>query len=191
MTKKEITLYAFLAEKLAEQNLEINENVFQALAAGVELEEGEPIESEETRSVYLKEDTDGKPSAKSIKWYNLMKISFEDIIGFILKQLQTFFTEDDRLKVFFSVLNLLHEFYPKLTYTFNEQDAGILLALFESGVKEFLPADVQALYQQRYNNALSDHQLSQSLNAFKELKVLRYLGENKYAVREKMIYERH
>ena len=190
MTKKESILYAFLSEKLNEQGHEIDDNVFRAIAAGVELEEGEPIESEETRSVYLSEDTDGKPSAKSIKWYNLMKISFEDIIGFILKQLDTFFTEDNRLKVIFSVLNLLHEFYPKLTYTFNEQDAGILLALYESGKKEFVPVDLQELYQHRFHKALSDNQLSQSLAAFKELKVVRYLGENKYAVRENMIYER-
>jgi len=191
MTKKEAILHAFFAENLSKQGMELDEDTFDALVSAITLEEGEPIESEETRSVYLKESTDGKPTAKSIKLYNLMKISYQDIIGFILKQSAVLFTEDNRLKAIFSVFNLLNEFYPKLSYNFNEQDAGILLAVYDSGKKEFLPAEIQALYQQRYGKPLTDIQLSRSFEAFKELKVLRYLGDGKYAIREKMIYERH
>ena len=191
MTKKETTLRAFIAEKLSEQGMEFDENVFKAIVSSVTLEEGDPIESEEIRSVYLKEATDGKPSAKSIKLYNLMKISYHDLTGFILKQSVIFLTEDNKTKAILSVFNLLHEFYPKLTYTFNEQDAGILLALYESGKNEFLSAEVPGLYQLRYGKPLTESQLSRSLDAFVELKVLRYLGDGKYAIRENMIYERH
>lgn len=191
MINKATVLRAFIAEKLAEQGLEAEDNMLNALAEIVTLEEGQSLESEEVRSIYLSEATDGKPSAKSIKLYNLMRISYHDLIGFLLKESAILFTEDDRLKAVFSVFNLLHEFYPKLTYTFNEQDAGILLALYESGKKEFPAAEIPGLYRQRYRKTLPETQLTRSLDAFVSLKVLRYLGEGKYAVREKMVYERH
>jgi len=191
MIKKEAILRAYVEEKLSDLGMDFDEEVFNALVKAVTLEEGEPIESEEIRSVYLQEGSDGKPTAKSIKFYNLMKISYHDLLGFLLKESTIFFTEDSRLKAMFSIFNLLHEFYPKLSYTFNEQDAGILLSLYDSGKKEFLSEEVPALYQTRYGKSLSDVQLSRTLDTLVEIKVLRYLGEGKYTIREKMIYERN
>ena len=191
MTTKETILRAFITEKLSEHGLEADEIVLKALAATVTLEEGEPLESEEERAVSVSEDTDGKPSAKSIKLYNLMKISYYDLIGFGIKEYAILLTEDIRIKAVFSVFMLLHEFYPKLTYSFNEQDAGILLALYESDKKEFMSAEVSAMYQQRFNKPLTEDQLKRSLGAFVDLQVLRRLGEGKYAVREKITYERY
>lgn len=191
MIKKTDVLRAFVTEKLAEQGLEVDDSILSALEGIVALEEGQPLESDEVRSIYLSEATDGKPSAKSIKLYNLMRVSYHDLTGFLLKESTILLTEDNRTKIVLSILNLLHEFYPKLNFTFNEQDAGILLALNETGKKEFSAEEIPGLYSQRNGKNLTADQLKRSLDAFVALKVLRYLGEGKYAVREKMIYERH
>ncbi len=191
MVNKAAVLRAFVAEKLAEQGLVGDDNIFNALESVITLEEGQPLESEEVRSIYLSEATDGKLSAKSIKLYNLMRVSYHDLIGFLLKESTILLTEDNSVKVVLSIFNLLHEFYPKLTYTFNEQDAGILLALYESDKKEFSAVDIPDLYSRRNGKNLTADQLKNSLDAFIALKVLRFLGEGKYALREKMIYERH
>lgn len=191
MVNKAAVLRAFVAEKLTEQGLVGDDNIFNALESVITLEEGQPLESEEVRSIYLSEATDGKLSAKSIKLYNLMRVSYHDLIGFLLKESTILLTEDNSVKVVLSIFNLLHEFYPKLTYTFNEQDAGILLALYESDKKEFSAVDIPDLYSRRNGKNLTADQLKNSLDAFIALKVLRFLGEGKYALREKMIYERH
>jgi hypothetical protein len=191
MQEDKIILKAFLAEQFQAHGLEINDAILKAITSTVQIEEGEPDESQETRSVKITEDTDGKLAAQSFKFYNIIKMSYHDLVGFLLKESGIYFMEDDKVKIFFSILFLLHDFSPKLTYKFNETDAKILLAIYENDRKEFSVADVQAAYQQHFAQALSEEQASRSLNHFKDLKVVEYLGAGKYLPREKMTYERN
>ena len=75
MNLQEAALKSFVLEKYPE----IEESVIRVIVATVSLEEGEPNEAEETRVITIKEDTDGKTTADSIKLYNLMKVSYHDL----------------------------------------------------------------------------------------------------------------
>ena len=191
MRQEQLVLRAYLREKLSEQGLEADETILNAITARIALEEGEPDESKETRAITITEDTDGTIAAKSIKLYNLMRVSLHDLFGFLLKETTIVFTEDNRLKLILSLLNLLHEFYPKLTYKFNQQDAKILLSIYALGKREFSIAEIAEAHQQKHDAAITEEQLKRSLQFFKDLYVLRYLGDGQYLLREKMTYERN
>jgi hypothetical protein len=186
MKKKEEALREFVTELFPDPD----ENVIRTIAAVTELERGETNESQETRKIKITEDTDGKITAKSIKMYNLIKVSFHDLIGFLGKGAAIPFLEDTRVKIIFALFTLLHDFFPKLTYEFNEQDAKLLLGIFELRRNEFTAKDI-AESCQRFAPALTEDQINRSLGYFKKLKVLKQLAGGRYVVREKMIYERN
>ena len=191
MKKKEVVLRTFITEKLAERNLEADESILEAFGSSVRLEEGTPDETEEIRAIKIKEDTDGKVTAKSIKLYNLMKVSYYDLFGFLIKEAAIPFVEETRAKIIFALLILLHEFYPKMAHTFNEQDARLLLLIQELGKKEFKADELSEAYQQHFDQAITTAKVSRSLNYFTDLKVLKYLNDDKYIAEEKMTYERN
>ncbi|MBK8879388.1 MAG: hypothetical protein IPN74_12805 [Haliscomenobacter sp.] len=192
MKAPEAILRAFVAEKLHDDaSLQPDEAVLRVLNAVVALEPGASREAEEVRSIEIVEDTDGTYAAKSIKLFNLMKVSQHDLMGFLLKETTVFLTEDNRLKIVLSLLNLLYEFFPKLTYAFNEQDAKILFAVYSVGTSAFHPSEVAAAYLKRFGQPLPDAQLTRSLAFFKDLFVVKYLGDGKYLLRENITYERH
>jgi hypothetical protein len=190
MKKEREVLRKFVTELFPDAD----ENVLRTIAAVTELERGEGNESKETRKITIKEDTDGKITAKSIKMYNLIKVSFHDLIGFLGKGAAIPFLEDTRVKIIFALFTLLHDFYPKLTCEFNEQDAKLLLGildLVELGRNEFTAKDIAESCRQRFAPALTEDQINRSLGYFKKLKVLKQLAGGRYVVREKMIYERN
>lgn len=190
MRQEEAALRAFLREKLAENNLEADEKALDVVAAVTKLEEGEPDEEKETRYIPIREGTDGKVTAESIKWYNLMKISFHDLSGFLIKETAILFSQDARIQVFLSLLNLLHEFYPKLTYQFNETDARILLAIHNLGNEKFMIPELLDSYMQYFGKPLPASQAERSLNFFEQMKVLTNSEDGSYSKREEMYYER-
>lgn len=191
MQEEKIVLRAYLSEQWKQQGWTLHDDALKALLGAVQIEVGESDESKETRAIKITEDTDGKLAAESFKFFNLMKMSFHDLSGLLLKESSVYFMEDDKVKIIFSLLFLFHEFYPKLSYKFNETDAKILLAIYENGRQEFTLNDLQTAYHKRFDTALSQEQATRSLNYFKELRVLKYLGEGKYFLREKMTYERN
>lgn len=191
MRREEAALRAFLREKLAEAGLDGDEKAIDAIVAVARLEEGEPDEEKETRYIPIREDSDGKATAESIKFYNLMKVSFHDLSGFLLKETAILFSQDTRIQVFLSLLNLLHEFYPKLAYKFNDTDAGILLAIYNLGKEKFTVPELLDSYIQHFGKPLPVSQAERSLSFFESMKVLGSSEDGSYTMREKMIYERH
>ena len=176
---------------LESRSADIDDTVFQVLDAVVTLEQGEGDEAAETPALRIKEDTDGSRSATSWKLYNVMRVSYHDLIGFLLKESTILLTENTRIKVIMSLLNLIFEFVPKLTYTFNEQDAQILFSIWRLGSKEVTAEEVAAAHERYCGQAIDPERVERSLRFFHKLHVLRYLGDGVYQVRERMIYERN
>ena len=169
----------------------IDDTVFQVLDAVVTLEQGEGDEAEESRALRIKEDTDGSLSASSWKLYNLMRVSYHDVIGFLLKESTILLTEDTRINVIMSLLNLVFEFVPNLTYSFNEQDAQILFSIWKLGSNEVTAEEVVTAHKRYCGQAIDPKRVERSLRFFHNLHVLHYLGDGVYKVRERMIYERN
>lgn len=190
MKKKEQILRAFAMEKLEAQGWESNENILDAIISFVRLEEGTPSIQQETRTATVTEDTDGKLTAKSIKLYNIVKVKNYDLLGFAIKQNAALLTEDDRLKVFFTILNLLHEFYSKLTYPFNEQDAKILLLIYLEKGKHFDLAKIVSAYNKKFEPTLAEEKILNSLQHFVKMKVIEVNKEGMYHAVETIIHER-
>ena len=104
-------------------------------------------------------------------------MSFHDLIGLLIKG-AAIPLEDSRVKIVLALLALFHEFYSKLTYEFNEQDAKLLLGIFELGKKEFTAKDIAESCGQRFALTLTEDRVSRSLEYFKDLKVLKQLSYN-------------
>lgn len=192
MKKNELVLRAFVREKLkSNYGIEADETVLRAILAVVTLEEGNAIESEEVRSIKITEDIDGKITAKSTKLYNLMKMSNYDLTKLLIGEYAMIFTAENKLEFMFAAVLLIIEFGPKIHIEFTDRDPKILLTIYELGQQEFFVADIIAAFQARFNQPLTEEKAKQSLSYFQELKVLKYLGEGKYKIREIMVYERN
>lgn len=191
MTKAVSTLHSFLSEKLAARGFEPDEETLRALSSAIVIEEGEPDESEETRTVHLKEGTDGKKGAESVKWYNMMRISYQDLINLIFKALKNTLVEDAALKLIFGAVDVILEFYPKLTISFNEQDAKLLWLMYGLNQKQVTVDELAQAWRSQYNDALPADQPKRSLDSFHELRIVRAEGNSTYTIREKHVYERN
>ena len=187
MNSQEKIIAAYMAEKLNEND----ENIAKVLSSIMTLESGDSNEDEETRSIELKEDPDGQVTAKSFKLYNIMKISNYDLGKFLLEEIGIASFEETKLKITFGLLKLIYEFYPKLTYDFNDTDAKILLIIFQLKKKSITPPEVYDLYLQNFTPSVSTDQIQRSLDFFKEMRVIKYLGNGLYEVRERITYERN
>jgi hypothetical protein len=188
-TQKEI-IAAFVVEKIHDVDAETANQIVRALNASVTLEQGNSNEDDETRSISLKEDTDGKITAKSMKLFNLMKISYYDLFGFLSKEVAIGFTEDSRVKIIVSLFNLFYDFYPKFAYTFNETDAKVLLAIWQLNKKSFSAEEVLEEYAKNHTPSVASAQIARSLTFFKDMRVVKDLGKGQYEVKEKITYER-
>lgn len=191
MINQEQTIKAFVAENAQGMDADTQQYIARALNAAVTLERGNSNEAEETRSVSLKEDTDGKVTAKSLKLFNLMKVSYYDLFGFLAEEIIIALTEDSRTKIITSLFKLFYSFYPKLTYTFNDTDAKILMAIWQMNKQKWTADEVLDAYTQKNTPSVSTEQIQRSLNFLNELRVVKYLGKGVYEQREKVTYERH
>ena len=90
-----------------------------------------------------------------------------------------------------SLLNLVYEFWPKLNYAFNDQDAKILLNIWQQDGKEVTAAEIAGVYRQSFGQDIDADRVARSLKFFYKLKVLKYKGDGKYQARENMTYERN
>lgn len=190
VNQKEI-IAAFVSEKMQGIDSEINEKIVRALNAAITLEKGDSNEAEETRSITLKEDTDGKITAKSMKLFNLMKVSYYDLFGFLSKEIAIGLTEDSRVKILISLFNLFYDFYPKFSYAFNETDAKVLMVIWQLNKKGFTAEEVLEEYTKNHTPSVSTAQIQRSLIFFKDMRVIKDLGKGQYEVKEKITYERN
>ena len=192
MENNELTLREFITTSLAADASDAadDNDVFRAVNAVAFLQEGESNEADQSRTVTISEDSDGRVTAKSIKLYNIVTISFHDLSGFFLKGLFISFAETTKQKIVFGLLALVHEFYPKLSHAFNEQDSRVLLVMLELGNREFTLDEVAHAHRQRFGEELPRERLNRTRDGLEKYKILRYKGAGKYIVREKMTYER-
>lgn len=186
MRQEELVLREFVHELFPGKD----DTVLQVLDKIVSLEKGDPKEDEETRKVTITEDKDSTVTAKSIKPYNLMRMSFHDLTGLLLRGTALPLFEDTKLKIAYGVLSLIHEFYPKISYSFNEQDSRLLLVILELGRSEFTQIELAEADRARYGEEIDEEKIHRSLNVLEQIKVIKDIGEGKFVVREKMIYER-
>lgn len=187
MNKKEEIIKALFAEKFGETD----EIVAQTISKIINLEIGNSNEDDETRSIDIVEDSDGKITAKSFKLYNIMKVSNYDLGKLLIEETTLALVEDTRLKITLGLIKMLYEFYPKLTYAFNDTDAKILLTIYQLQKKSITPPEVYDTYLQNFTTSVSTAQIERSLNFLKDMRVLKYLGNGNFEVREKMTYERN
>lgn len=167
-----------------------NEQIVEVLNAITTLERGDSDERQETRKVKITEGTNGEVTAKSIKLYNLMEMSFHDLSGLLLRGAALSLFEDTKAKIAYGVLMLIHEFYPMVSYEFGERDSKLLLVILEHGQSEFQMLELQEAFQKRFREEIGDKGLQKSLEVFVKLKVLKFRGNGKYMLREKMVYQR-
>ena len=169
---------------------EADEQLLRALDAVVLLEKGEPDASLERRRITITQDGAGPTRARSIKWYNAMQVSVDDLKGFLLGKLAVHLAENTRLMLVLTVLMLLYEFNSKLCHAFDERDARLLLVIFELGSDTFAPSDVLTAHSRRFGESIPEEQVAAAFESFRKLKVLHYDGSGKYVLRENITCKR-
>jgi hypothetical protein len=190
MNHAQATLQAFLQEKLEKHGIHLDPESLNLLNEAIVLEEGRPNEAIESRPVYMREESDGTPTAKSISLYNLLRISFHDVLGVLLKIAGIAASAPGKLGAALSLLELLHDFYPKLTFEFKEKDAKVLLAIFRTSDSDFSKEAVLEAYQAEFNVPLDPAQAERSLSFFQTLKIIDLQDDGLYSLRQRMEYDR-
>jgi hypothetical protein len=195
MQKEKAVLRAFLIEKMAEAEIAVDESILQAVQSIVTLEEGDSNEAEETRSIHIKEATDGTFSATSIKLYNIVRISKSDLLETLGNAALGIIGEDKQWKVALAILLALKQIYKNLTHTFNALDAKILLSILQvtyEGKKAFSIADITEKYIVLFGEAIPDTQVARSIKSFKAINTVKNAGytDSLYKISERFVYER-
>ena len=190
MKKKEQILRAFIKEKLEQEGWEADEKIMDAILSNVKIEEGTPPLDQEVRSTTIIEDTDGTHTSESIKLYNLIKIKNYDLTGFAIKQNAAIFTNDDKLKIAFTLLNLFHEFYAHTKHKFNPQDTKVLVMIYEQGGETFSLEKLNEVNNSNFTPPVSNDGILNSLNKLIDRRVIKRLGDNEYKAIDRIIYER-
>lgn len=181
--QKEI-IGAFLAEKMGNA---LTDDVLKVINQAVTLEEGDSNEANETRSVKIKEDAEGKVTAASIKLYNILKISFADWADLLVSVAGAFINNNTNVTIAYAILQLISTFGKKLSYDFSEFDAKVLLKIYEhkqAGNQQFQAADLTL------TPSVSLENIEKSLAFLKEMRVLKYWGNQTYTLKESINYER-
>lgn len=186
MKDEKQVIAAYLRSALAERNLEPDESIINIIHSNVQLIDRPKEESEETRTVRLEMDSTGKITAESIKLYNIAQISTYDLLGFIGKEVGILLFDDTAKQMIYSLVMLLHEFYPKLKVAFNEQDAQVLFAIAQMGEKEFTTEELSNVYHETLKENLSEDKLEASLQTLVNHMVVKRTAVRKYRLREKI-----
>ena len=185
MTQKEV-LKAFLEEAFNRQSWPMDEEALALLHQAINLSERPPDESESYRTAYVRQESDGKVSARSIKLYNISQVKLSDLFKLLFKESQLILTENVMLKVLFGLGSILIDFLPKLEYKFNEQDAKLLMCIVKLNKKQFKKIELADQYKSSYQEALGQDKLDASITLFKDLRVIKSVGEGEYKIVEKI-----
>lgn len=189
-------LRIYLEEQFQAEGMQPDEQVMKHLLKGIRLEEGNTDESQEERSVSVKEDHHGTTSAEMFHWYRLIKLDFHDLFGLGMDATAIMMMSAQPVfQIAFATLKVIHTYLPKLKYEFqHEDDAKILgaIALLNKGEKkeQFTLQEVQASLAKHFATSVEDAYLQKAIDFFRKLAILRYVGNDRYQIEQKIDYER-
>ena len=143
-----------------------------------------------TRSVQGEQRPDGTVIANSLKPYNILNVSFRDLIPAFLKGGALFLTLESRVAAVAAFLELLAEFWDKFKIEFDGEDARMLLAIWALEDEMLNARRVAESYAREFGETVSPEQVAPFLEKFAELRVLEDLREGVYEKRERMTFKR-
>lgn len=181
--KKEI-LKAFLEEEFRKQNIELDQATINAISSQIEFTPRPTDESEQVKSIKLKQDSSGKVTAESIKLWNITQISTEDLLKFLGKEIGILMFDDTIKKIIYAFGMLLLEYYPKLKHSFNEQDAKVIFSIAKLQKKNFTTEELNQQFKQDFEEGISEEKLEDSLDELIEWKVVKRTAAKQYALKE-------
>ncbi len=186
MNNQKAILQSFLESELSKMDLQLDEKTLQIIHQQVRLVERPGDESQETRSIKIKQDSSGKFSAESIKLWNVAQVSNYELLQFIGKEMGILLFDDTVKKVIYALVMLLLEYYPKLKVEFSDQEAQVLFAIAKLDKKEFSKEELMVSFNQQFEEGLTDDRMQASLDELLRLRVLKPLGNEQYRIREKI-----
>ncbi len=191
MNYQEKVLAAYLDETLPDfdTHQEDDTKVLLLLSETLQLERQVQDKDGQYRAVTIKEDSDGKITAHSIKLSNLLTVDIAQQIS-LLSAAMGILQISVLLKFTTGFLGVLASFLPLLKKEFNEQDAKVLLAIYKLHKKEFDVADIPKQLQSLDFEPLTPKKLNASLVKLANAQVLRSLGHGRYLVAEKLRFKR-
>jgi len=191
MNPQEKVLAAYLEAELPDFDISRKEDqqVLFLLSESITLERQVQGKDGNYRTTTITEDSDGKITAHSIKLSNIFYADISKQFTLLSKAV-SIFPMVALLKFTGGFLAVLAAFLPMMKLEFNEQDAKVLLAIFQLHQKEFSESEVNAQLQLLDFKSITSKKLNASLVKLANAKVLRSLGHGKYLRMEKLEYKR-
>jgi len=185
------TLKSVLSEELKSSDVQIDESAWHQIHLALQLKEGDSDESQEERSIRIKEGPYDEVTATHFSFYNLLEVDFYDLLGLGLDAAPIMMMDTEpKAKIILAILKVLYSFKPKLEHEFNETDSRILLAIAGLGDGLFTQEEVEAAYKEQFGNAIDSNRLYRALGYFRKKSILRHVQDGKYALEEKVSYDR-
>lgn len=190
-TNPKETLKSVLDEELKASGVRLDDVTWQQIHLAIQLKEGDSDESQEERSIRIKEGPYDEVTATHFSFYNLLEVDFYDLLGLGLDAAPIMMMgTEPKVKIILAILKMLHSFYPKLEHEFNETDSRILLVIADLGEKLFSQEEVEAAYKEQFGNTIDSNRLYRALGYFRKKGILRHVQDGKYHLEEKVSYER-
>ena len=185
-------LRASLLEHFKEAGIAPDPKVMSSLLTYVRLKEGESNEANQTRGVDLIEDHHGHLSAKQVNWYNLINVSWYDLLGLGISALPIMMMSPALVyQIAYGCISVIYKFYPKLVHEFkNEDDAKILGAIALLLKEKFTLDEIKASLKKNFDTALTDDYFESAIAFFRKMAILRHRGNGIYQLEEKINYDR-
>jgi len=186
MNQQEQILAAYLKEELPDFEISRKEDKQILILLSESLSFKKKATGEETyRDVTIKEDSDGKISAYSIKLFNVLHVDLDKQINFLAKA-GGILTIASMLKFTLGFLGILAFFIPMRKLEFNEQDAKVLLAIYKLHKKEFSQSEIGHEFQVLNFEPIEPNRMNASLVKLANARVLKSLGHGRYLKLEKI-----
>lgn len=186
MQEVEKLLNEFLKEELPgfDGRSESDQNVLMVLSSLTEYDE------ENTRGVYLTEDSDGSMEGYSLKLSNIFSKGLTEWMNLFGKT-TAIFGIVEFLKLASAFLLLVPVFYEGIKEAFNEQDAKVLFAIFKLHRKHFSVADILKQFQKSFDaEQLPTERIDATLLKLSNTGVLKSRGKGDYNLIEPIKYKR-
>lgn len=187
MQEVEKLLNEFLKEELPgfDGRSESDQNVLMVLSSLTEY-----VEEENTRGVYLTEDSDGSMEGYSLKLSNIFSKGLTDWMNLFGKT-TAIFGIVEFLKLASAFLLLVPVFYEGIKEAFNEQDAKVLFSIFKLHQKNFSLEEVRKQFQKSFETEhLPSERLEATLLKLSNTGVLLARGKGEYNLIEPIKYKR-
>jgi len=185
------TLETVISEELKSSGVQLDDSAWQQIHLAIQLKEGDSDESQEERSIRIKEGPYDEVTATHFSFYNLVEVDFYDLLGLGLNAAPIMMMgAEPKVKIILAILKIVYDFYPKLEYEFNETDSRILLVIADLGNVVFTQETVEVAYTEKYNIAIDSKRLYRAIGFFRKKGILRHTGDGKYRLEEKVSYER-